>query len=222
MTNSARHVLAVCASLAIAGVVVGPSVSSKLSAVQAPHEEIQMPGQWVPFSADFIVSHPGQPVAHGHYYRSSSGSSRRETGPTPSDIRVVDIHSVEDRAQYVMGARGWKRFEGSGSIEGTPLRWFEGRAGTESYPFKLALRAGQSGKLDSPEGYAAYLQNSSTGQSHLRVPSLNMFAVVTSSIDGRYEAYSNIREGEPPAELFRLPAGVTPTPQNRRMDHNGH
>lgn len=213
--------------------LIGLSMSGSLGAQrQVGVEFIEAPDNWVAFEASLSVTHPEnfQLGTVGRFYRSSNGSTRRESGPSLTDIRVIDIVNVADSAQYVFSQRtGWVRFPIAGD-RSRPLKYRKNVAGWSKAPGRLALKKGQSGVLSAAEGFEAYLVTETSGVTKLRVADLNLFEVATTRPDGLHERYADIDLVEPAAELFRPPAGATvqeqpahtfdPSDPARRQQHH--
>ena len=137
--------------------------------------------------------------------RASTGSNRMDTGPSQTDIRVIFITNTVEGLGYLYNRDGsicW-RLE---RVELQPTRFYRNLEWSD-YRFKLALKRGESGSLTATEGFSAYLVVG-RGISKLRVPELNLFAVVRQRIDGRHESYTNVELTEPDDELFKPPAGA--------------
>jgi hypothetical protein len=166
---------------------------------------VEAPNAWVPFTARVTITKPGSPQVVGRYYRSSNGSNRLETGPSDSDVRVVHITNNTDGLGYLYNRNGWVSWK----LERIGLQptQFVRNLEWSDYPHKLALKRGESGSLTASEGFKAYLVVG-RGISKLRVPELNLFAVVRQRIDGRHESYTNIELAEPDDVMFSPPAGT--------------
>jgi len=76
------------------------------------------------------------------------------------------------------------------------------------YPYKLAIRQGDTYALEATEGFEAYNYVDSSGTMSLQVPDLNFFQVLKQTVGGRREVYSDIALGDHPPELFEPPSGV--------------
>lgn len=135
-------------------------------------------------------------------YRSSNGSNRLQTGPPDSDVRVIYIANTAEGLGYLYNRGGWVSWRLQ-RVEIEPVRVFRHPQWSD-YPFKLAIKRRESGSLTATQGLRAYLV-ASRGISKLRVPELNLFAVVRQRIDGRHESYTHVEPGEPDAELFKPP-----------------
>jgi len=171
-------------------------------------EYVEAPDAWVPFTANVTVTFPGRPPVVGRYYRSSNGSHRLETGPTEHDVRVVFIKNIPEGVHYLRSDSGWIReAEPGGTAQTSPPRFRKTPMWSE-YPYKLAIRKGESGSVTSAIGWTAYQVTNSQGVMKLKVADLNLFDVVTQRPDGRYEKYTDIQVGEPDPTLFVPPTGV--------------
>jgi len=210
---SARRSKTVWVALAIV-VIVGATVLTMKSRAFSSQNfvELPQPQGWVPFSADVQVSQPGQPLVVGHFYRSSDGSTRLETGPGDERV-VVSIRNIKRVTFFVKNPKGeWI----SRPMKMRPGVYMPGRmkattAGLFNYPFRLALREGESGSLRADSGMKAYQYINPSGNVSLLAPELNFFAVLQVTLDGRSEQYSQIKMGEPDASLFEPPPGVQVT-----------
>lgn len=167
------------------------------------------PSEWVAFQATVRISHPGSPVVHGRFYRSSNGSDRLETGPAPGDIRVVSITNVPQRLRYIghPGRNEWTRFAVNFPNDGKPPVAYL-TAAWSRHPYRLALLKGQSGALDATEGLNAFSVKLNSGSLVFKVPELNFFEVVNQRPDGRHQIYFDIEFVEPDWTLFEPPPGA--------------
>jgi hypothetical protein len=166
---------------------------------------VEAPSAWVPFAANVTITKPGSSPVVGRYYRSSNGSNRLQTGPSESDVRVIHISNNVEGLGYLYNRDGWISWK----LERVPLQpthFFRNHEWSD-YPFKLALKNGESGSLTSTEGFKAHLVVGQ-GISKLRVPELNLFAVVRQRIDGRHESYTKVEMAEPDDALFSPPVGA--------------
>lgn len=196
----------IAAMLTLPLAVVGVVAKNMRNRLPSDVEIIEAPRAWVPFQAKFTVSHPGQPLIHGRFYRSSIGSVRKESGPAPDDVRVIRITNLADRTVYGFHYKfGWMKAELTKAKTVPPQ--FIARALSE-FPYALAIEKGQSGSLQEKDmGLTAY-EYRHAGVVALKVPALNFFDVVLQRHDGRYEAYTDIERIEPKAEVFVPPPGV--------------
>lgn len=175
---------------------------------QAAPEYVEAPDAWIPFAANVTVTFPGRPPVVGRYFRASNGSHRIETGPSLRDVRVVFIKNVLEGVHYLRSEKGWVREpQPTVTTHTVPPRFRKG-PGWSEYPYKLAIKKGESGSVTSSTGWSAYQVTSSQGVMKLRVAELNLFDVVTQRPDGRYEKYTDIQLGEPDPGLFVPPSGV--------------
>ena len=144
--------------------VGGNTAIARLTIPQAAATLLPQPASWVPFSAKVTVEHPnGDPVA-GAFYRDSSGSTRLETGPPNSDVRVVSIKNVPSRTQYVRRPDGtWMSTPMRGNDATlAPLPFHAELKGLALLPKKVSIRAGEPYSLESDSGFLVYLTHKAT------------------------------------------------------------
>jgi hypothetical protein len=177
--------------------------------------EIPQPQQWVPFSAELVITFPGRPSHSGRVFRASDGSVRLESGPARDNtVRVISIQNVTRGVFYLNGPRGENRWTESPLQTPTrgwrPLRRLSGTEGLTRYPYKVALGAGMDGSLQASDGFDAYQYiGPSRASMALQLPALNFYDVVRQSfVSGRREVLSNIVIGEPDGTLFEPPPGA--------------
>jgi hypothetical protein len=171
-----------------------------------PLEFIDAPETWVPFSADVRITFPGQVDVVGRFFRASNGSRRLETGPSLAEVMAISITNFSDLTMY-------QYYGTTGSWTSSPTtprgaevqRWPKGLANWSPYPRRLAVRAGESGSIDSDTGFFAYRVSDDMGGFKLKVPDLNFFDIVSAHANGRFEIYTNLRLDEPDERLFRPP-----------------
>ena len=157
------------------------------------------PATWIPFTADVVVVEHGGKVQE-KYYRNSENSRRVEAfSPFTSDI-LITIHNMSERMTYYRDQHGmWSS---------TPL-----------LPSMVILTPPQrpmlprNGKVEllekGIEGRTAY-KISTASQDVVVVPELNYLDVRTELRQaGKVREFSNIRVGEPAANLFVPPTGVS-------------
>jgi hypothetical protein len=141
-------------SIVLAALAVSLVIGAKAQQAAAI-QEISIPSEWVAFQANVSKSGLGGKVVHGRFYRNQDGSERLETGPTISDIRVIDIKNVSKSKHYLFTAasRSWRvdpmLLPPSGY---KPPRVKLPSAFFKPYPFRLALARGQDGSLTAREG----------------------------------------------------------------------
>lgn len=191
---------------------------------------IPQPKTWVPFTADVAVTLPNGERQRGKHYRRGDGSGRLDiTSVERPEAALISINNISEATYYRFSPKlGWI----SGPMRLPPGRfnppqWHLGMVGLQRYPFRLALRAGETQELQADKGFEAYAYLTPKGTPRLVVPDLNFFAVVNTSVRGRREAYTNIVIGEPDPNLFRPPAGAKIT-RTSKIDgviarpHTGH
>lgn len=146
--------------------IVSLGVGAKWAATRARASQVQTqeievidaPDRWVPFSADVTIKTHGTDVV-GRFYRAADGSRRIETGPARDDIRVISIVNTSKGNGYDYSpGRGWRVFLVPNISPGNyhPVRWKKNIPGWSIYPYRLAVRQGQSGSLMAAEGFLAY------------------------------------------------------------------
>lgn len=176
---------------------------------QAPSPElIDAPDRWVPFQAEVTITHPGESIIHGRFYRSSNGSRRIESGPALDDIRIISIANLSTETGYIFNSarKQWRSFSLTGELTEAPR--FRKNPTWTLHPARLAVRVGESGALDAPVGLQAYRAVDIWGTVTFKVPELNLFSVISMRPDGRYEHYTNVDVGrEPDPQLFAPAAG---------------
>jgi len=187
---------------------------TRVQALNLQHPEIvDAPATWVAFQAELTITRPGGPTAFGKYFRSSDGSHRIQTGPSHSDVRVISILNVSERMWYDYSARsGWTSYDYPNAVSKerpTPVR--ANLPGWNEYPFRLALKRGESGAVNADEGFRAYQVIDRNGTVTLKVPDLNLYSAVIQRPDGHHQALSNIDITEPSNETFRPPTNVAVT-----------
>jgi hypothetical protein len=191
--------------------------SATAAAAQTAPPEIEIPRQWIPFTALLTKIDDGNEQSAGRLYRGADGSQRLETGPSLSDIRVISIKNVTKSKAYNMAGGIW--IEHPMSLP--PAGWHPPRVLLNSptykrYQYKLALAKGQDGSLTSTVGFDAYFREAN-GATQLMVPALNFFPVFRKTAHGGSMVFHDIVLTEnPPAALFEPPAdaavGVDPRP----------
>jgi hypothetical protein len=90
--------------------------------------------------------------------------------------------------------------------------------GWTEYPYRLALKRGDSGLVNSHDGFRAYQVIDRNGVVTLKVPDLNLYSAVIQRPDGHYQALSNIDIAEPPNEVLRPPTNVVVTYKGQWKD----
>lgn len=218
-----RHWIRVIALLLVppaTGMLVG---AKRATAILLPEGQaiVTAPSQWVPFTADMRVTKPDTPPVVGRVFRSSNGSRRVETGPTVDDVRVIYIMNALEAQEYIYATQSeWSVTRVPGVTPGNylPPTAMAARPDISEYPYRLALKRGQSGSLTAATGFQALQLSAPDGTLKLIVPELNLFEVFKEHPNGRRETYTNIELLEPSPALFRPPVGVAvlrrqPVPQ---------
>ena len=126
-------------------------------------------------------------------------------------MRVISIvNAAEGRSYTFSPGGGWSSRPAPEVVPGQyqPNRSLPRWPDIAEYPYRLAIKKGESGSLTATEGFHAYQTNAPDGTMRLTVPELNLFDVVVRLGNGQSHEYTNIELGEPPAELFQRPAGA--------------
>jgi len=193
-----------------AGMIVG--MSRAIKALSPPPQVISgAPSAWVAFTADVTITKPNTASVIGRFFRGSDGSRRLETGPRIDDIQVIYILNTAEAQQYVFSSKaGWTVTAVPTLSAGRvlPSTFLPQRPDIVEYPYRLAIKLGESGSLTALAGFRAYQTNGPDGTMRLTVPELNLFDVVINSGNGRSERYSNVSLTVPDPTLFRPPPGV--------------
>lgn len=201
LKKNVLKIIAVFVPLAVGAALA----ASRFTPVSGQQEiSVPEPSHWVPFSAlsRHVVS-SGR-VFVGRYFRASDGSTRYESGPSLDEVTAIGINNVS---------------------RATHCRWVKGSAAWVQQPMQLP----RDGFVPSVHRYrgAELLTEKVEGLDIVRLarghlvmihaPALNFFVVAQTinNCEGKgtpcEDRYYDINIGEPPAELFELPAGVTPT-----------
>jgi len=176
--------------------------------------ELAQPQDWVPFTADVRVFHPGVEAVAGKFYRSANGSTRMETGPLVSaQPLVISIHNVGLGLTFIGRKGKWESHPIVLGPEGhRPPRLLDGAPGRHKLDYKIrGNENGTTERLDpgDPTGFEAYQYNAGSGAVAYEVPALNFFRVIQqNAVNGRREVYFNIKIAEPPEALFTPPTGA--------------
>jgi hypothetical protein len=167
---------------------------------------ISQPDHIVPFSADYLgirTNRQTRTVKIGRFYRSADNSFRRESGPSPDQITLVNVRHVPHGAFYV-----WSRLRGFSiyPLHPPPHGWsfIHSRLGNPEDFLEERF-----------EGFEVMREVGRRGNVSVVVPQLNFFAIYTKFCgeDGSWcdeSRYSNIKVGPQPAELFEPPYGPSP------------
>lgn len=130
---------------------------------------------------------------------------------------MVSIKNVPQGVAYdgLQRLKKWRRVLWTSRTGGKPPIAYRSQAWS-LHPYRLALRKGQSGALDSAEGFMAYSFRQGSGGVTMKVPDLNFFEVVRQRPDGRYEIYFDIELVEPDWQLFEPPLDAIITDEEVR------
>jgi hypothetical protein len=170
--------------------------------------DVNAPEHWVPFEADVRITYPASVEVVGRFYRSSDGSVRLETGPSRDDVRVIFIRNVPEAVVYGWSGGSWRKEPlVMPQFWVSPPRWRITQHWSR-YPYRLAIRLGESGDIAASDGFTAYRVLGPAGITKLKVPELNMFDAVIDRPDGRHETYVNVRIGEQPDWIFKPPVSA--------------
>lgn len=175
--------------------------------VQAAATTPAQPEQIIPFSADYVgvrTYNGSASVEVGRFYRAQDNSFRRESGPAPGEIALVNVRHVAHGAFYV-----WSKQRGFSSyaVSSPPRGW--------GFIHQRRVTADQW--LDEKyEGFDVVRTAKATGVK-LELPQLNFFAAYAKfcgDADGaswcNEYRYSNIKVGPQSPELFDPPDGPLP------------
>jgi hypothetical protein len=92
-------------SLAFATYVFAAGRSAHTARSQAAVELIPQPADWVPFTADVLITHAdGGESVYGRFYRDTHGCTRLETGPKGQQ-GVISIHNIPRSEYYTWSVR---------------------------------------------------------------------------------------------------------------------
>jgi hypothetical protein len=162
-------------------------------------ERVPIPDTWVPFSAKLTTHATSGKTFVGRFYRSSDGSTRSETGPSPDRMTVIAIKNIPQSLLYL-----WRRGEWTQQpMQLPPSGWKP-----QSFPVRATTPV-----AEKVEGFDV-VQADSVNSTTLFAPALNLFPIVLilkecpAPLPECGERYSDIRIGEQPAELFLPPADV--------------
>jgi hypothetical protein len=191
MNRFAAWTVACVAIVATAGAV---SVASDSRPI------IPQPDHIVPFSADYVrttTTKSGTTTEVGRFFRASDNSFRRESGPSPGTIALINVRRVQDGAMYV-----WSLSRG---VSVHPLQTPPNGWGPQS-----RRRSFEQVVDEKIEGFVVLKTEPRPGDIQLEVPELNFFVIYQRTcVDERAwcteERYSNIKIGPQPPELFEPP-----------------
>lgn len=192
--------LAIAGLLAVLAAATMMAVARNGATTENRRTLIQTPGTWVAFSAEAIVTTPGQPTMVGKFYRSTDGSARVEQRTADSSVVLIAIANLQRRLAYQYISR-------AGEWTSRPLL-----IPTEGYSpprGKTEEMRGLTRQSDRIEGFEVYRYDPQGGDVAFQAPALNFTALVTERAGGAKRVLSNIVMGEPDGALFDLPDGVT-------------
>jgi hypothetical protein len=197
----ARTLLVVIPVVLAAGAT--PPGRHLLARAQSVKQIIPQPDNWVPFSANVKRVTDNGTVYVGRFYRAADASTRTETGPSLDDVRVISIKSMPDQLLYL-----WVKQRNQWISH--PMQLPPG--GWRPVPRVLNDRVIATG--ERIEGFALMKIDDGQNRSHVESPQLNFFPLRMTELCKNAtsgvvcgEWYSNILIGNPPADLFKVPAG---------------
>lgn len=176
------------AVLVLAGAVFAPAATT---------QDIPSPDNWVAFEADETLTGLGRPEAvYGRFYQGADGSTRHETGPRPTEMRVVDIKNISLSRWFVWGGGQWYSYPMILPKTGrTPRKMSEGSvkpvAPVANIPFDL------------------HEVTLSERRTQLVAAALNFFAIVEERVDDYRLERTNITIQAQDPTVFLPPAGAT-------------
>ena len=153
------------------------------------------PSTWVAFTADMVRTAPGGSV-YGHFFRDADGSTRLESGPSLTDMRLIDVKNVTEEATYYFTEQtGWTRH---------PMK-LEGKGWL---PQTRPSRPPSEGRAVQYENFEGWTLTGPNGQMEIQIPALNFFAADSSRANGTRMRYSNIQIRAVDRALFAPPPGA--------------
>lgn len=180
-------------------------------ATQTP-SEIPQPANWVPFSADVSVTHADSGITvYGRFYRDAQGSTRLETGPKGETV-VTFIRNIPRGVYYSLNTkRGEAWLQGPMKLPSggwKPRVTRSDLVGLSKHTPFVEVRTGKPHSFRAATGLTAYRILNGAGTLSLEVPDLSFFPILTVTLEGRREAYSNVEISDQPEHLFLPPAGA--------------
>jgi len=153
------------------------------------------PNHWVAFSAKVEILSPGATV-YGTFTQGPDGSTRKETGPAPGNVVVVDIKNIaRGRTYRYHSANGWVEH---------PMR-----LPSEYVPRVFAPHLLQNAQPVKYEALDAFTLTSPDARVDIIVPALDNFVVDRILPNGRRERFSDITILKDLSSMtFEPPAGV--------------
>jgi hypothetical protein len=182
----------------VVGILVGAGaiaavLATSVKSAQPIALEIEAPSQWVPFSADIVLTQDADETT-GKFFRDGQGSTRHEW----SRNNVLQVVSIVNRPLGVTFA-----CNGRGECLTAPL----GRYLAPAVPHYRQGTRGLRPQAAPVEGFQVFEHRSPAGQRVLLAPALNFFELekeTTHDNHTRREVYSNVQVGEPRVGLFTV------------------
>lgn len=195
--------LPILLAVGVAAVVVSsPAPQQKVTRVT--HQDnvvVQLPEQWVPFSAKIVYTQQGR-VRYGKFFRSSNGSNTT-VNESNDGVPVITIHNFASRQTFAhLGQQGWIAYPLDERQSNSPKPRISASA--------KKLRQLSTSIADAP----VYEFTRSGGVSRLAA-GLNGFPVYLEELDGRTIEFTDIVLGEPPASVFAPLPGARPVVKKR-------
>lgn len=189
-------------AVGLAAGVLSPAPQQKItSATQPDNVVVQLPKQWVPFSATIVYTEQGV-VRYGKFYRSFNGSNTT-INESSDGLPVITIHNFATRQTFArLGQQGWIAYPLDERQSNSPKPRISASA--------KKLRQLSTSIADAP----VYEFTRSGGVSRLAA-GLNGFPVYLEELDGRTIEFTDIVLGEPPANVFAPPPDARPVMMKR-------
>lgn len=209
MVTRALLILA-CVVCAI-GLIVSTSGARPAAQAEERGELIPQPDTWVPFSAEITRTLPTGESVTGQVYRGADGNELTIETVSDGNTTVVIRHITNyTHGLYYHSAKPKEWFSGPLRMPASGRRQVQFRTkspGLQRYNWKLAMRNGEQQSLNADAGFDAWLSTASNGTTHLLVPALNFYPVVSSSVGGARRVLSQIVIGPVDASMFVPPPG---------------
>lgn len=206
-------VLFVCAisTLAYASYTLSSKTTEAANSARSQGEVIPQPADWVAFSADLEVTHADRDLrVVGRFFRDTHGCGRMETG-RDGNVELIYIKNIPRSEYYSWSKKTDEWVAGRMKLPSDgwrPIQRPIGAAGYQKRALFAEIRKGRPYSLRASEGFAAYTLVNGSGTFSLQIPELNFFDVLTHSLEGRREAYSNLVLENQPQNLFEPPQGI--------------